>query len=98
MLDQRTKRVAVGRDQNGLATLEVADNLVVPEREHALEHILEAFSLWHVRAEVCIALVVRLRELVGVVDRRWWHIEASTPGLKLLGPVLGEGLGLVFAL
>ena len=78
--------------------LEVGQDRLFPVRKQARDHILEALGPRQRRAEVGVAHVTGLGELVGVVDRRGRHVERAPPQHELLLAELVEGLLLVLAL
>ena len=70
VLDERAQAVAVGGDQDGPAGLEVGHDLGLPVGQEARDDVLEALGAGQLVAEVGVARVAGLRELVGVVERR----------------------------
>src|SRR5690606_756205 len=96
VLDERAQRVAVRGDEHGLAGLEVRDDLALPVRQGALEHVLEALGAHH--GGVGVARVRVLRELRAELDLRRRDVVRAAPEHELLLAELLERLLLVLAL
>ena len=99
VLDQRPQRVAVRGDQHGLAGAQVGHDRGRPSTAASgattsLRHSVRG----QVVAEVGVARVAGLGELVVVVDRRRRRVVGAAPEHELLLAVLLERLLLVLAL
>src|SRR5699024_10231659 len=96
VLDDGAQGVAVRRQQDNLARLQIRDDLLLPVRQGPLQHVLETFR---VRDGLTgIPVVGVLGVLAAGLDRRRRHIVGAPPGHELLLAELVTDLLLVLAL
>ncbi len=84
VLDQRPQRIAVGGNQHASTRTNVRRNRVLPVRHEARHRIFERFGRGQVgRRQRRVARVPSRMSRVVRLERRWRHVVAAPPDLRL---------------
>lgn len=99
ILHKRAEAVAVGGDDHPLAGLHGRGDFFMPEREEALDGVLQALGEGQLRlGDSRIAWVVTGPALIRFLEWWWRNVIAAAPDENLLVAELCGGLGFVEAL
>lgn len=106
ILYQRPKRVAMSRDDDGLAALDLRDNDLLPIRNDALRSNLERFGSRHAVGIDVLAASEMFRKVIHkthlvfavipwvvlgrLVETRRWYIVRAAPDIHLIRAMLGD--------